>query len=356
VALGRAAIVTAVGAAVIAIGMTVQTAVGSRILSAPLAALLVLVPLALAELLVALPEAGAVSARTGLALERLDALLRTPPAVTEADQPRGLTARRHDVDVAHVSAGWGNVPALKDLDLRLPAGRTVGVIGPSGSGKSTLAALLMRFIDPDAGVVSIDLTDVRDLAFQDLRSTVGLVDDDPHIFGSTLAENVRFARPGASDSDVEAAVRKARLGGWLDSLPAGLSTHLGDGGADVSGGERARIALSRSILADQPVLVLDEPTAHLDITTAKSVTAGLLTAAGGRTVILISHRPEGLDKVDEIVRLGRTEQPASWREEDPRADCRNNDYFGEHATTSQDCAGGRPQPVVEHAVRPGPPR
>jgi ATP-binding cassette subfamily C protein CydCD len=310
----------------------------------------------LAELLVALPEAGSMSARTGLALERLDALLRTPPAVSEADQPRALTAGRHDVDVAHVSAGWGDVPVLEDLDLRLPAGRTVAVVGPSGSGKSTLASLLMRFIDPEVGAVSIDLTDVRDLAFHELRSTVGLVDDDPHIFASTLAENVRFARPGASDVDVEAAVRKAQLGGWLDSLPAGLSTHLGDGAADVSGGERARIALSRSILADQPVLVLDEPTAHLDTATAESVTADLLHAAGGRTVILIAHRPEGLDQVDEIVRLGRTEEPAAWGEENSRAGCGKSSYFGVHATTSPDCAGGRPEPVVGHAVRPGPHR
>jgi ABC-type transport system involved in cytochrome bd biosynthesis fused ATPase/permease subunit len=133
---------------------------------------------------------------------------------------------------------------------------------------------------------------------------VGLVDDDPHVFGSTLAENVRFARPGASDAEVAGALRTAQLGPWLDGLPRGLQTMLGDGYAHVSGGERARIGLARAILADQPVLVLDEPTAHLDNATARAVTDDLLAAGEGRTLLWITHGRIGLDRMDRVLDLG----------------------------------------------------
>jgi ATP-binding cassette subfamily C protein CydCD len=139
---------------------------------------------------------------------------------------------------------------------------------------------------------------------------VGLVDDEPHVFASTLVENVRLARPAATDAEVEGALRRAHLGAWLDALPHGLDTWLGDGHAGVSGGERARLAIARSLLADQPVLVLDEPTAHLDHATAAALAAEVLGDGGDRRALLwITHDGTGLDRTDHVVRL---EQAGSW--------------------------------------------
>jgi ATP-binding cassette, subfamily C, bacterial CydCD len=181
-------------------------------------------------------------------------------------------------------------------------GERVGVTGPSGSGKSTLAALMLRFVDPDAGELRLGTRPMRALALDDVRRTVGLVDDDPHVFASTVVENVRLARPGAGDTEVEGALRKAHLGDWLDDLPQGLHTRLGDGDAQVSGGERARLAIARSLLAEHDVLVLDEPTAHLDTATAEAL-AGEVLQDVGRSILWITHEPTGLDRVDRVVEL-----------------------------------------------------
>ncbi len=192
---------------------------------------------------------------------------------------------------------------LSGLSLDLSAGDRVGVTGASGSGKSTLAALLLRFADPAAGRIELAGQDLDRLALDDVRSRVGLVDDDPHVFASTLAENVRLARPGADDVAVEQAVREAGLGGWLESLPERLGTRLGDGHAQVSGGERARLGVARSLLADQPVLVLDEPTAHLDGASAERLATEVLGNGRDRTVVWITHGTAGLDLVDRVVDL-----------------------------------------------------
>ncbi|HEY9562271.1 MAG TPA: ATP-binding cassette domain-containing protein, partial [Nocardioides sp.] len=137
----------------------------------------------------------------------------------------------------------------------------------------------------------------------DVRRVVGLLTDDPHLFGSTVTENVRLAAPEADDLAVELALRGAHLGDWIDSLPNGTDTRIGDGGVDVSGGERARIGLARAILAAREVLVLDEPTAHLDTATARGVAHDLLAASAGRSVIWITHDHVGLEAMDEVVDL-----------------------------------------------------
>lgn len=301
-ATARALVLLTAGLGVAATALVVAPAVADNAVSGSMAALLVLLPLALGEVASSVADAGALSARTRAAEERLAALAARTPAVTDpvAPVPAGPGA---EVVLDDVAARWDDQLVLDDLDLELASGERVAVVGPTGSGKSTLAALLLRFIDPAAGEVRLAGAALPELALDDVRRRVGLVDDDPHVFATTLAENVRLARPDASDAEVEDALRRARLGAWLDGLPAGLGSWLGDGHAGVSGGERARIAIARSLLADQPVLVLDEPAAHLDRATAEDLAAEVLDGTGDRSVVWITHADAGLDRVDRVVRL-----------------------------------------------------
>ena len=300
--LGRLLALAGCGGAVAAVSLVVAPAVAAGDLTAPIAALLVLLPLALAEVILPVVDAGTASARARAAEDRLDALLALPPAVA-APQTPAPASDDTAVEIAGVTADWDGQRALADLSLSVPRGRRIGVVGPSGSGKSTLASLLLRFVDPVEGSVSLGGVDLPRLALDDVRRTVGLVDDDPHVFATTVAENIRLARPNASDEEIDAALRGAGLEIWLDGLTEGLATRLGDGASAVSGGERARLAVARSLLADQRVLVLDEPTAHLDHATAEQLAAQVLSAGGERAVVWITHEPVGLDHVDEIVHL-----------------------------------------------------
>jgi ATP-binding cassette subfamily C protein CydCD len=164
--------------------------------------------------------------------------------------------------------------------------------------------VLLRFLDPQpSGSVLLNGISTSAVAVEDLRRVIGYVEADAHIFGSDVRENLRLARPDASDQELVAVLRQVRLGDWYDALPAGLQTWLGDGGALISGGERRRIALARALLADQPVLVLDEPTEGLDQDTAGALIDDLLDSATGRTVVLLTHRVEDLDRVDRVYRL-----------------------------------------------------
>jgi ATP-binding cassette subfamily C protein CydCD len=267
-------------------------------------ALLLLVPLALADASAGLADAGALSVRAGAARARLDRLKATAPAVTEPPSPDPVP-EGHAVELVRVGLGWTDRAVLDLEHFAVRPGEHLGITGPSGSGKSTLAATLVRFIDPVSGRALLGGTDVRRLALHDVRRTVGLVDDDPHVFASTVAENVRLARPGATDHDVRSALDRARLGAWVEALPDGIHTHVGAGWREVSGGERARLALARSLLADPPVLVLDEPTAHLDGATARAVADEMLDSAAraGRSIVWITHGTVGLESMDRVVAL-----------------------------------------------------
>jgi len=213
----------------------------------------------------------------------------------------------NDVALERVSFGYDSAESwgLHDLDLRLTPGRRVALVGPSGAGKSTLAGLLVRFLDPDSGSVKLGGADLRALRQSDVRDRVTLDAQEGYLFSTSILENVRLARPDADDEAIADALRRARLWEWVERLPEGWHTPVGEEGDRVSGGERRRIALARSLLAGAPVLVLDEPTAHLDMKTATALIGDALTASGERSVLLITHRSEGLDQVDEVLTLRR---------------------------------------------------
>jgi ABC-type transport system involved in cytochrome bd biosynthesis fused ATPase/permease subunit len=185
----------------------------------------------------------------------------------------------------------------------LAPGRRIAVIGPSGCGKTTLAYLLVRFLDPIGGRVTLNGVDLRDLAGDDVRRVVALMDESVHCFDTTIEGNLRVARREATEEQLWEALSRARLDQWVRGLPLGLSTPVGEHGSHLSGGQRRRLALARVLLTGAPILVLDEPTEHLDDETAAALTADLLAATVGRGLVLITHRPFGLSNVDEVVDL-----------------------------------------------------
>jgi ABC-type multidrug transport system fused ATPase/permease subunit len=163
--------------------------------------------------------------------------------------------------------------------------------------------LLLRFLDPAEGRVTIGGHDLREFRQEDVRSTFALAGQDAHLFDSSIGENLRVARPDADEAELWAALQRAHLADWVSSLPSGLDTRVGEEGSALSGGQRQRLVLARALLAGAPVLLLDEPTAHLDPPAAAALVDDVLAAAGDRAVLLVTHRPEGLERMDEVVRL-----------------------------------------------------
>jgi thiol reductant ABC exporter CydC subunit len=266
---------------------------------------LVLTPLAAHEVFSALAPAAQQLPRIRASASRVEAVLRQPDPVREPASPLPAPAPPYDLLIEGLSARWDATgpDVLSGISLSVPAGRRVAVVGPSGAGKTTLAMVLLRFLDPCAGRVTLGGTDISALDGDTVRTIVGLCAQDAHVFDTTLGENLRLARREATDEQVRAALRRAGLLDWVESLPAGLDTDVGEDGVRLSGGQRQRLSLARVLLADFPVLVLDEPTEHLDEQTADELTRDLLTATEGRTILLITHRDAGLQQVDEIVRI-----------------------------------------------------
>jgi ABC-type multidrug transport system fused ATPase/permease subunit len=227
------------------------------------------------------------------------------PAVRDPEKPRPAPTGPAVVALDGVTARYASAeePAVSGLDLRLEPGKRVALVGPSGAGKTTVTNLLLRFLDPEAGRVTIDGHDLREYRQADVRATFALAGQDAHVFNSTIRANLELARPKSSDEKLWQALRRARLASWVSGLPDGLDTLVGEEGAQLSEGQRQRLTLARAFLSDAPVLLLDEPTAHLDPENAEALVRDVLTAADGRSVLLITHRPEGLDLVDEIVAL-----------------------------------------------------
>jgi thiol reductant ABC exporter CydC subunit len=269
-------------------------------------AVLALTPLAAFESVAGLPAAAQALTRVRHAAARVFDVLDAPDPVPEpadpAPAPQGV-----GIVVRGLTARWPGAsgPALEGVDLDLPPGRRVALIGPSGAGKSTLAAVLLRFVPYASGSVTLGGVEIDQLAGDQVRALVGLAAQDAYIFDTTLEENLRLAGPQASPGDLADALAAARLSDWVAGLPSGLATRVGERGAALSGGQRQRLAVARALLADFPVLVLDEPGEHLDTATADALTADLLDATRGRTTLLITHRLTGLQEVDEIVMLER---------------------------------------------------
>ncbi|MFF9175583.1 thiol reductant ABC exporter subunit CydD [Streptomyces sp. NPDC014793] len=281
-------------------------------------AVVVLTPLAAFEAVLGLPLA--VRHRQGVrrSAERVFEVLDAPEPVTEPDRPRQAPLAPFPLVVRDLTARHPGQrrDALTGLDLTLERGRRIAVVGASGSGKTTLAQVLLRFLDAGAGSYTLAGVDAYALDGDDVRRLVGLCAQDAHLFDSTVRENLLLARKEADEADLRDALSRARLLDWVDGLPDGLDTLVGEHGARLSGGQRQRLALARALLADFPVLVLDEPAEHLDLPTADALTTDLLSATEGRTTLLITHRLAGLDAVDEVVVLdeGRVVQRGPYAE------------------------------------------
>ncbi|MFE0577878.1 thiol reductant ABC exporter subunit CydD [Streptomyces sp. NPDC058874] len=293
------------GLTVVAAAAVAATAVHDGRLSGVVMAVAVLTPLAAFEAVTGLPLAVQYRQRVRRSAERVYEVIDTPVPVAEPAQPAAAPASPFPVRLAGLSARHPGQErdALRGLDLTLEAGRRIAVVGPSGSGKTTLAQVMLRFLDPAEGSYSLGGADARTLDGDDVRALVGLCAQDAHLFDSSIRENLRLARTAASEEQLREALAAARLLEWAEGLPDGLDTLVGEHGERISGGQRQRLALARALLADFPVLVLDEPAEHLDLATADALTADLLAATEGRTTVLITHRLAGLETVDEVLVL-----------------------------------------------------
>lgn len=246
--------------------------------------------------------------RAAGAAARIFELLQTPSKIdmgTDATQvlPEPI---RGDIDIRNLSFSYPSRPdveVLKDLSLSIRAGETVALVGPSGAGKSTLFDLLLRFYDPDRGQILIDNTDSRQVALDDLRRCFALVPQNPALFHGTIADNIRYARPDASDEAMVEAARIAHADEFIRKLPQGYETHLGDTGLGLSGGQKQRLAIARALLADAPILLLDEATSALDAESEHLIQQAMPGLMSNRTTLVIAHRLATVRHADRIIVL-----------------------------------------------------
>jgi thiol reductant ABC exporter CydC subunit len=302
---GEALALAVSGITVVGVLLVSVDAASNGVLDRVLVAALTLLAMASFEFVRPLPDAAQRLSTTLAAGRRVLSITGRTPEIADPDRPAAPPSPRSSatmeaVDFRYPDAGWSG---LRDLRLHLAPGSRVALVGPSGSGKSTIAALLVRFLDPARGRVTLDGRDVSSYRQRDLRHAVVLAGQDAHLFSTSILENVRLARPDASDGVVEAALRAARIWDWVASLPNGWHTAVGEDGARLSGGQRQRVALARALLARGEIMVLDEPTAHLDPPTAEAFVRDIFEAADDRAVLMITHRPEALDAADELLEL-----------------------------------------------------
>ncbi|MCA6092899.1 ABC transporter ATP-binding protein/permease [Streptomyces sp. SCA3-4] len=246
-----------------------------------------------------------VQMQTSLALfQRIFEYLDLPVEITEPADPVRLEKIRGEVRFEDVSFSYDQgSPALKDIDIALPAGGSLAVVGPTGSGKSTLSYLVPRLYDVTGGRVLLDGVDVRDLDFDTLARAVGVVSQETYLFHASVADNLRFAKPEATDKEIRQAAEAAQIHDYIASLPDGYDTLVGERGYRFSGGEKQRLAIARTILRDPPVLILDEATSALDTHTEHAVQQAIDALSAGRTTITIAHRLSTVRHADQIIVL-----------------------------------------------------
>ena len=271
-----------------------------------LVATVALLALASFEAVTPLALAATHGAACASAAARLTPVLAAADPVPDPARPQPLPAGGDlCADGVDMRFGDGGPWLLRDARLRLRPGCAIALVGPSGAGKTTLAELRVRLRDPQGGRVTLGGADVLRLSQDDLRRAVLLCSQDAALFTTSVAENVRLARPDAGDEDVRAALELVGLGPWLDGAPAGLATLVGEQGAQLSGGQRQRVVLARAVLSDARFVVLDEPTAHLDPAAARELLARLAARARdrGQGLLAIVHGSAGLDDFDEVLEL-----------------------------------------------------
>jgi len=261
-----------------------------------------LAPIALAEPIEAWGDAERHRPDVAAADARISAIASTPSPVIEPERP-ATPSERWDLVARGLAVGWGE-SLLHRIDLDLPQGSLLSVTGPSGSGKSTLAMTLIRLLEPHAGAVWLGGVDLTRMRAVDVRRRIGYLGQDEIVFDTTIRENLRIAAPDASDAEMLGAVDAAGLGRFVRGLPDGLDTGVGERGGELSGGERQRLCLARLLLGEHRVLIVDEPTEHLDGPTAEALMDDLIGLAPDRSVLVITHAPEVLARFDRVVRLG----------------------------------------------------
>lgn len=234
-------------------------------------------------------------------MERVSEIFEAPLDVDEAADAVALPKLEGEIGLDGVTFAYdGQTPVLSGIDLRVPAGATVAIVGPSGSGKSTIINLLLRFWDPQEGRVLLDGHDVRAVTLASLRGQIGLVFQDTFVFDTTVRENIGLSRPGATDAEVRAAAEAAQLGAYIAALPDGYDTVLGERGVRMSGGQRQRLAIARALLRDPRILILDEATSALDPRTEAAIQEMLATVGAERTTVTITHRLTSVTEADRI--------------------------------------------------------
>ena len=245
------------------------------------------------------------------AADRIFDLMDREPLIKEPLQPRAFPRHSQNIEFRKVSFTYdaGNDPArptvLDKVSLKVSAGEVVAVVGENGSGKSTLVNLLPRYFDPEHGAVLIDGVDIRDFALRDLRSQLGVVTQETLLFDETIRENIRYGRPAASDADIEDAARRAHVTTFIEQLPEGFETRVGEKGTQLSGGQRQRIALARAILRNPSIFILDEATSAIDSQSEFLIHKALTEFVKGRTTFIITHSMSQsiLELVDRVVVL-----------------------------------------------------
>ncbi|MGO4727187.1 MULTISPECIES: ABC transporter ATP-binding protein [unclassified Inquilinus] len=233
---------------------------------------------------------------------RYTQLLDTEPDIVDRPGAVAVSGLTGEIRYEGISFGYSaEKPVLRDIDLAIHAGETIAFVGPSGAGKTTICSLLPRFYEVQAGRITIDSIDIRDMTLASLRGQIGIVQQDVFLFAGTIRENIAYGRLGASDADIAEAARRARLDGMIAGLPEGLGTVIGERGVKLSGGQKQRLAIARMFLKNPPILILDEATSALDTETEKAIQQSLAELSQGRTTLVIAHRLATIQDADRIV-------------------------------------------------------